>query len=132
MTYIVLGSGLALLELWTIASQRGGAFYNLPQGIRLLIPALIAVGSFRRPRVERIPIGFLAIGLGLSLNRDLTGNAIAAHVAVIACGLSAAWSGHRSTTPIPNEQRRLLLAILLVGIGLLGFFALGVAFLSQQ
>jgi hypothetical protein len=85
---------------------------------------LIAVASFRRPRAERIPIWLFAIGLGLALNRDLTGNHAAAHVAVIACGLSAAWFGYTSTsTSTPaNEPRRLMLAILFVMLGFLGFF----------
>jgi hypothetical protein len=97
MTYIVLGSALALLELWAMASQRGGAFYSLPQSARLLMPVLIALGSFRRPRAERIPIALFAVGLGLALNRDLTGDAIVAHIAVIACGLGAAWFGYHGS-----------------------------------
>jgi hypothetical protein len=122
MPYVALGCGLALLELWTMVSQRGGAFYALPQGLRLLMPVLLAVGAFRRPRAERLPIGLLAVGIGLTVNRDLTGNPIAAQAAVIACGLSAAWLGYSSITPSPNESRRLGLTILLVVLGFVGFF----------
>jgi hypothetical protein len=132
MTYIVLGCGLALLELWTIASQRAGGFYTLPQAIRLLMPMLIAVASFRRPRAERIPIVLFAIGSGLALNRDLTGNGAIPHVAVVACGLSAAWFGYNSPTPFPNERRRLLLTVLLVVLALLGLFGVLLTTRSTQ
>jgi hypothetical protein len=86
----------------------------LPQGLRLLMPVLLAVGAFRRPRAERLPICLLAVGIGLTVNRDLTGNPVAAQAAVIACGLSAAWFGYSAITPSPNESRRLGLTILLV------------------
>jgi hypothetical protein len=122
MTYIVFGSGLALLELWAIASQHGGTFYTLPQSMRLAMPVLLAGASFRRPRAERFPIVLCAVGLGLALNRDLTGNGAAAHVAVVACGLGSAWFGYTLRTPSPHEQRRLLLTILLVVLGFVGFF----------
>jgi hypothetical protein len=99
MTYIVFGSALVLIELWAIASQRPSNFYTLPQAIRLLMPVVISVGGlFRRPRAERIPLVLLAVGMGLGLNRDLTGDAVAAHAALIACGLGAAWFGYNSTT----------------------------------
>lgn len=122
MTYIVLGLGLALLELWAIASRRGGSFYTLPQAMRLALPMLLAVAAFRRSRAERLPIVLFAVGFGLALNRDLTGNGAAAHVAVVACGLGSAWFGHTLTTPSPYEPRRLLLTLLLVVLGFVGFF----------
>lgn len=120
MTYVVLGSGLALLEFWVVLSQRGGATYTLPQGIRLLMPVAIALGSFRRPRAERLPIVLFAVGLGLTLNRELTGNIVVAHVAVIACGLATAWFGYGSTASHSSEQRRLVVTILLVVLGFVG------------
>jgi hypothetical protein len=98
MTYTVLGSALVFLELYAIASQRPSSFYSLPQAIRLLMPVVMIVGGlFRKPRAEWIPIVLLAVGMGLALNRDLTGDAVVAHAAVIACGLSAAWFGYNST-----------------------------------
>jgi len=122
MTYIVLGCGLALVEVWAMVSRRGGTFYALPQGLRLLMPVLIALGSLRRPRTERIPIVLFALGLGLAINRDLTGNTVAAHVAVITCGMSGAWFGYRSPTSSPLDRHRLLQTILFVVVAFLGLF----------
>ena len=124
MTYILFGAGLALLELWAMASRHRGTFYTLPQAMRLAMPVLVAVASFRRPPAERIPIVLCAVGLGLALNRDLTGNGAAAHIAVVACGLGSAWFGYALTTPSAHELRRLLITTLLVVLAFVSFFLL--------
>jgi hypothetical protein len=94
LTYVLLGCGLALVELWAIVSQRDGIFYALPFLIRLMMPVLIAFVAFRRPPAEWIPIALFGAGFWLALIRDLTGDPAAGHVVVIACGLGAAWFGH--------------------------------------
>src|SRR5438876_6568215 len=91
MTYVMFACFLVALEAYRFVSGRSG--FVQPKTLTIGIPLVLALGTMKVARPERLALMMLAVTLELALNRSLLPNWIVAEALILPCAALTIWSG---------------------------------------